>query len=78
MEADIERHWSTVGFVSVRIDTHDGLHFFQADVAPGSHNPDHLRVELYADPAPGESARIVPHHLNALVPLEASQIIWQR
>jgi starch phosphorylase len=110
---DLERHWSTVRFVGVRIDTHDGQHFFQADVAPGSLNPEHLRVEIYADPAQGGSAcvevmnpsgpspdkpgaftysaqvsvtrlasdytaRIVPYNLNAFVPLEASQIIWQR
>jgi starch phosphorylase len=109
---DLERHWSTVRFVRVRINTHDGQHFFQADVAPGSLNPEHLRVELYADPAQGGSAcvevmnpsgpspdtpgaftysaqvsatrlasdytaRIVPCNLNAFVPLEASQIIWQ-
>ena len=110
---DLDRHWSTVRFVSVRINTHDGQHFFQADVAPGSLTPDHLRVELYADSAQGKArllevmnasgpcadtpgtftysaqvsatrpasdytARIVPHHPNALVPLEAEQIVWQR
>jgi starch phosphorylase len=110
---DLDRHWSTVGFVRVRIDTHDGQHFFQADVAPGSLTLEHLRVEIYADPAQGASAsievmnpsgpspdtpgaftysaqvsatrlasdytaRIVPCNLNAFVPLEASQIIWQR
>jgi starch phosphorylase len=110
---DLDRHWSSVGFVSVRINTHDGQHFFQADVAPGSLSPDHLRVELYADaihgkdssleamnlsghcgdtpeafaysaqvsatrPASDYTARIVPHHPNALVPLEAGQIVWQR
>jgi starch phosphorylase len=110
---DLERHWSTVHFVGIRIDTHDGQHFFQADVAPGSLTPDHLRVELYADSAQGKSAcfevmnpsgpspdmpdsytysaqvsatrpagdytaRIVPYHPNALVPLEAEQIVWQR
>jgi starch phosphorylase len=110
---DLDRHWSTVRFVNVEIDTHDGQHYFQADIAPGSLTPGHLRVELYADPAHGEcaslevmttsgpcadtpgafnysahisatrpasdyTARIVPHHPNALVPLEASQIVWQR
>ncbi len=110
---DLDRHWSTVGFVSVRINTHDGQHFFQAGVAPGSLTPDHFRVELYADPAhekgatfqvmnasgpcadkPGAfnysaqvsatrpasdyTARIVPHHPKALVPLEVGQIVWQR
>jgi starch phosphorylase len=53
---DLDRHWSTVRFVRVRINTHDGQHFFQVDVAPGSLTPDHLRVELYADPAQGKRA----------------------
>ena len=110
---DLERHWSTVHFVKVQIDTHDVRHFFQAEVAPGSLTPDHLGVELYADsthgqgvccevmnlsgpsadtpgaftysaqvsaarPASDYTARIVPRHLHAFVPLEASQIVWQR
>ncbi len=110
---DLERHWSSVRFVRVRINTHDGQHFFRADFAPGSLTSDHLRVELYANsvcghlvcfevmdlsgpsadspgaftysaqvsatrPASDCTPRIVPHHPNALVPLEASQIIWQR
>jgi starch phosphorylase len=110
---DIERHWSTVRFVKVQINSHDGQHFFEATVAPGSLTPDYLRVELYADsdhgqcaccevmnlsgpsadtpgavtylaqvsatrPASDYTARIVPYHLNASVPLEAVQIIWQR
>ena len=110
---DLDRHWSAVRFVKVEINTHDGKHYFQADVDPGSLTPDHLRVELYADSAPGKcaslevmntsvpcadtpgaftysaqvsatrpasdyTARIVPHHPNALVPLEVGQIVWQR
>jgi starch phosphorylase len=110
---DIARHWNSVRFVNLRIDTHDGKHFFQADVATGSLSTDYLRVELYADTASGKlacseamnpsgpctdkpdtftysaqisadrpaseyTARIVPHHLNAFVPLETNQIAWQR
>ena len=110
---DIDRHWSNVRFVSIRIDTHDGQHFFEADIAPGSLTPDHFRVELYADASPGKgsslgamnatgpctdrpgaitystqvsatrlasdyTARIVPFHVNALVPLETDRIVWQR
>ena len=110
---DLDRHWSAVRFVKVEINTHDGKHYFQADVDPGSLTPDHLRVELYADSAPGKcaslevmntsvpcadtpgaftysaqvsatrpvsdyTARIVPHHPNALVPLEVGRIVWQR
>jgi starch phosphorylase len=29
-------------------------------------------------PASDYTARIVPYHLNAVVPLEANQIVWQR
>jgi len=110
---DLELHWSTVRFVKMQISTHGGQHFFQAEIAPGSLTPDHMRVELYADSARGESAcfkamnssgpipemsgsyaysvqvsaarpasdytaRVVPHHPNATVPLEADQIVWQR
>jgi starch phosphorylase len=110
---DLDQHWSSVRFVKVQVSTHDGQHFFQADVAPGALTPDHLRVELYADSAHGKgvccevmnlsapsadtpgaftylaqvsatrpssdyTARIVPYHLNAAVPLEAGQIVWQR
>jgi glycogen phosphorylase len=109
---DLNRHWSTVRFVRVQIETRDGQHFFEVVVAPGSLTPDHFRVELYADPVheksapfqvmnvsgpcadkPGAfnysaqisatrpagdyTARIVPQHPNALVPLESGQIVWQ-
>jgi starch phosphorylase len=110
---DLDRHWSNVRFVSIRINTHDGQHFFEADIAPGSLTPDHFRVELYADASHGTgssleamnatgpctdtpgaftystqvsatrlasdyTARIVPFHVNALVPLETDRIVWQR
>jgi starch phosphorylase len=39
---DLEQHWSTVRFVKMQISTHDGQHFFQADIAPGSLTPDHM------------------------------------
>jgi starch phosphorylase len=109
---DLERHWNSVHFGAVGIETHDGQHFFQVEISTGTLTRDQLEVELYADPAQGKSAcfevmnpsgpspdtpnsytysaqasatrpasdytaRIVPHHLNALVPLEADQIVWQ-
>jgi len=112
-QQDIDRHWNTVRFGAVRIETHDGQHFFQVEVLSGNLNPDQLTVELYADsvqggqpvlevmiaPKPGAdapdvmtysaqmsatrpasdyTARIIPHHPNASVPLEARQILWQR
>jgi starch phosphorylase len=51
---DLDRHWSNVRFVGIRINTHDGQHFFEADVAPGSLTPDQFRVELYADASHGK------------------------
>jgi starch phosphorylase len=110
---EIDRHWNTVRFGAVGIETHDGQHFFQVEVLPENLNPDQLTVELYADsvqggqpilevmiapkpsadapgmltysahvsatrPASDYTARIIPHHPNASVPLEARQILWQR
>jgi starch phosphorylase len=46
---DLDRHWNNVRFLSIRINTHDGQHFFEADVALGSLTPDQIRVELYTD-----------------------------
>jgi starch phosphorylase len=110
---EIDRHWSTVRFGSVRIETHDGQHFFQVEISLGALTRDQLRVELYADsilgdqpaiepmnageshadspgvltytahvyatrPASDYTARIIPQHLNASIPLEAGQIEWER
>jgi glycogen phosphorylase len=110
---DLDRHWSTVHFGSVKIETRNGQHFFEVEISPGGLTRDQLQVELYADPmhggmpaieamsaaepradSPGVltysahvsatrpasdyAARIVPHCLNASVPLEAEQIVWQR
>jgi starch phosphorylase len=112
-QQEIDRHWSTVRFGAVGIETHDGQHFFQVEVLPGNLNPDQLQVELYTDsvqggepalevmtapepradspgafvysaqvsairPASEYTARIIPRHPNASVPLEARQILWQR
>jgi starch phosphorylase len=112
-QKDIDRHWSTVRFGTVKIETHDGQHFFQVEVSPGALTQDQLQVELYADsvqggqpvievmtapepradspgvltysaqvpatrPASDYTARVIPRHPNASVPLEAQQILWQR
>ena len=112
-QQDIEQLWSTVHFGSVRIESHDGQHFFEVEVSPGILTLDQLQIELYADsvlggkpaievmtesilladspgvfiysaqvpatrPASDYTARIIPHHPNASVPLEAGQILWQR
>ena len=50
---DLDRHWSTVRFVGIRINTHDGQHFFQIEISPGALARDALQIELYADSTHG-------------------------
>ncbi|HZL51504.1 MAG TPA: hypothetical protein VFC37_11215 [Terracidiphilus sp.] len=52
-------------------DRQDGNYVFGGEV-PGKQLVDPVNKVL------GDAGRIIPHHLNALVPLEASQIVWQR
>jgi starch phosphorylase len=110
---DIVQYWSKVNFGKVKIETHDGWHYFQVQVSPAGLKPEELKVELYAmaihengpaietmtasnpctdsegylyysgkapaaRPATDYTPRIIPHHANASVPLEAEQILWQR
>ncbi|MGC1361780.1 MAG: alpha-glucan family phosphorylase [Silvibacterium sp.] len=112
-QEDIARHWGTVRFGALSIETHDGRHAFRVEVFPGDLKPDQFKVELYAEPlgdggpdlevmkvcpacpapagalsysaeigatrsANDYTPRIVPCHANASVPLEASEILWQR
>jgi starch phosphorylase len=46
---DLERHWNSVRFGTVGIETHDAQHFFQVEISPGALTRDQLQVELYAD-----------------------------
>ena len=52
-QQEIDRHWSTVRFGTLKIETRDGQHLFQVEVSPGALNLDQLQVELYADSVPG-------------------------
>jgi starch phosphorylase len=52
-QQDIARHWSTVCFGSLEIETQDGQHFFRVRVFPGGLDPNQIRVELYADSIQG-------------------------
>ena len=109
---ELDRRWNTLGFGAVRVETHDGQHFFQAEVSLGALNSDQICVELYANSSQGckssiesmktqehsansqgmltysaqvsasrassdYTARIIPHHANVSVPLEAGQVLWQ-
>jgi starch phosphorylase len=41
-QQEIDRHWSTVRFGAVEIETRDGQHFFHVQVSPGNLNSDQL------------------------------------
>ena len=110
---ELDRHWNAVAFGAVRVETHDGQHFFQVEVSLGTLKPDQIKsrtlCELssaginlpsnlctHRNPMQGPrgmltysaqvsatrassdyTARIIPYHANASVPLETGQILWQ-
>ncbi|HEV2274202.1 MAG TPA: alpha-glucan family phosphorylase, partial [Acidobacteriaceae bacterium] len=53
-QKDIARHWLTLRFGTIAVETHKGWHCFRVQIFPGKLHPDQVRVELYAEPAPGE------------------------
>jgi len=53
------RHWASVRFGELRVETAAGQHAFHVQVYLGDLAPEAVRVELYADPAHGEVARPV-------------------
>jgi starch phosphorylase len=52
-QQEMERHWSSVRFGALKVESQDGRSRFQVEVLPGDVQPDALRVELYAEPVPG-------------------------
>jgi starch phosphorylase len=110
----VRLNWRGLRFVSVRVTEGPDGWRFEADVYLGDLSPGEVRVEIYADPAPGEeaprvnplrltgtipgtingfryagtapsdrpadhyTARIVPSHPAAFLPLEASEVFWSR
>jgi starch phosphorylase len=57
-QQELDRHWNAVSFGAVRIETHDGQHFFQVEVCAGALGSDQIRVELYANSNHGSKAAI--------------------
>jgi len=55
-QQDLARHWATLRFGPVAIDTHEGEHRFQVTVFPGSMKPEEFSVQIYADPVAGGPA----------------------
>jgi glycogen phosphorylase len=57
-QRNIARHWGSMRFGKIDVQTHDGQHFFEVQVFPGGLSPDVLTVELYADPVDGDKSVI--------------------
>lgn len=108
----IDRHWSSLRFGEVRVETREGWHFFHVQVYLGDLDPETVQVELFAEsvngrepirqqmtrgghlvgargfayiarvpasrPATDFTARVMPFHPAAQVPLEDNRILWQR
>jgi starch phosphorylase len=55
---ELDRHWNAVAFGAVKVETHDGQHFFQVEVSLGVLNPDQVSVELYANSDNGSKSSI--------------------
>jgi starch phosphorylase len=90
-QRSIAEQWGTLLFGKVTAETKDGQHRFHIPVVSGGLHPDQFRVELYAGgtiiysvcclarrPVTDYTARLVPSHAEASVPLEAGQILWQQ
>jgi len=50
---EMDRHWGTLRFGALKVDSQDGRYRFQVEVLPGEVQPDNLRVELYANGVSG-------------------------
>ena len=50
---EMERHWSSLRFGALKVESKDGRTRFQVEVLPGDVPQDALRVELYAEPVAG-------------------------
>ena len=57
---NLEAGWHTAAFKSVNVKNDGDQHLFSVEVELGRLNPEHVRVELYADGSLGESAVCQP------------------
>ncbi len=51
---EMDRHWSSVSFGALKVESQVGRSRFQVEVLPGDVAPDNLRVELFAEGASGD------------------------
>jgi starch phosphorylase len=56
----LRRHWPEIHWGNVGIEAAGNEHIFRAQVYLGEIEPDAVSVELYAEPRPGEAARLRP------------------
>jgi starch phosphorylase len=113
-KAELEASWTQVRFGTLDVRQEGDRLQFAVQVYLGDLPPDWVRVELYAEPAQGEShatrvvmarsaqpdgmadafdyranvpasrpaadftPRIIPFHADAIIPIEAGFILWQR
>ena len=54
----IAQNWNALSFSSVEVDTHDGIHFFRIQAYLGNLNTAELKVELYSNPAGGNTSAV--------------------
>ena len=59
---ELDHYWNTVRFGAMKVETHDGQHFFQVEVSLGTLKPDQIEVELYANPVHGDKPAIESMH----------------
>jgi len=52
-QQEMERHWSSLRFGALKVESKNGRTRFQVEVFPGDVAVDKLRVELYAEPVAG-------------------------
>jgi glycogen phosphorylase len=75
-QQELDQHWNMVRFGAVGVETHDGQHFFRVAVSPGALNPDHLKVELYADSVHGSRPDVLSMNASESGPDSAGAITY--
>jgi len=69
--------WATVHFGDLRVKQREGYYEFAVDVFSGELDPIFLRVELYADPLPGEEPFKQPMEAGADAAGESNRVVYK-
>jgi starch phosphorylase len=73
---DIARHWNTVRFGTLSVESHDGTHAFRVEVFPGDLKPDRFKVELYVEPIEGSGSNLEAMEACGLCPAPTGGLIY--